>query len=551
VNSHRKNYQQHNLQDILTSDRFKQTIDCPSTLPFMNVGSNLDPTMQSVAARDCQKKYGARACSLMTGPHCAQPIIDRHVSPRFLAYQQSLRGYTINPIMVDFDDLEGGFPLHQIGDTGGKTLRAMLVTPELLQESQRLGLQVADWNKNNIKLALQFHDKAQLSNVLTHSDLAHTLKKYLCMASNEQIVPKAIEIKAPQLISTVLEKLYQYTDLYQHLDATMQNIYGQCRIQYQPHHPGVIIRPCWGGGNYDMFSVHVTGQYPYAYTLHIAGQIFNDITEKDLATCLQREVLDKSSLDTFLLTRFLDVRESPGINLILRDDWYYSTPGHNQLFEQKRAVGTTTCIQHNTQEPYYQGYLRSRDRNLLLTTTQEVATQIARYLSANGGRGFSGIDFMLTGFFEYAFAQAVRNTADADEAVGPITIAEMNVRPTQSLLQAYNMMAIQRNVEGQAAEPLTYSDLLLFYTQLGTAIHYVARDAVPLGECGLTRLYDTPSLLAGINQKAEGIYIIMVDADTETRQTGIGIMADSQENLQWYEQRLQEILTQTQTQTQN
>ncbi len=75
----------------------QEPIDSDPTIPFMNAGSPVDPSLRSSNALHIQKRTASRVFSLITGPHCGRPILDEHISPEFLTYQSELRGYPIQP----------------------------------------------------------------------------------------------------------------------------------------------------------------------------------------------------------------------------------------------------------------------------------------------------------------------------------------------------------------------------------------------------------------------------------------------------------------------
>lgn len=534
---------EHNLSALLFSEMLNRPIDSNDTVPFMNTCHIVDLKGCSESARHLQEHCSPRVFALMTGPQTARPIVERTLPPEFLDYQRRLRGYAVDPVFMEFQHSPNGFPVQQFRGLRGHTLRAYMVTPELLRVARQEELSVADWNEQNIEVLQRFNTKSSLYKFFRQDEKEAELRELQLLKTHTHIVPKALEIGREELARAVCDALSYYQVLYQQLDRRIRALYAQYGISYVPHRAGVMVRPCWGGGNYDSFFVLCPEESPErSYTLHIGRKTFRAESQAELTEIITREVVSRSSALAFLLTRFLNVCASPGMNTLASDGWYYVAPMHGQLFEGTSAIGSCSHMElpPARKKPYYAGYIEAPEREHLLSQARTLASSVARSFCNSGGRGCSGVDLMLNGFFEHAFAEAVRGTELEDEAVDAISLAEVNVRPTQSALQRYIMLSVQKKLAGTQEQPITYRDLIASYEEGEKKSHYVSNDYYQLVDGGWDRLIrQSESLLAGINGTGEGLYIALSPANEKAKTIGIGIMADTQRTLTFYQAQLQ------------
>lgn len=365
------------------------------------------------------------------------------------------------------------------------------------------------------------------------------------MAESIHIVPKPFEVKRADLAGTVVDRLQEYGELYKALEPKIQKIFKEKGVPYNdPHMPGVMVRPEWGGGNYESFYVR---QQPaeqsggaLLYTLRADDQEFTNLTASDVARKIQGEIVDKGSSDSYLVTRFMQVCESPGLNTVVGDDWYYAAPANGQIFDGSMCVGTSSkpaAPMQNGKFLYYGSQVNGKERDHHMNSSRKLAEFIAKQMGIEGGHGISGVDTMLSGFFEFAFALAVQGTEYEDEAVGPVTLAEVNVRPTQRTMHLWTQLAILNNLNGQAEKPITYEQLLTGYERTGKDLHYTSRDSYPVDPAMWKTLMGRSDLLAGINGTPNGIYVIMPPVG-DGHSMGMGIMGTTSAAVQQYEAML-------------
>jgi len=517
-------------------------LDTHGTVQFMNVGSVVDSSMMSPAARVVQAKYGPRATALITGPHCPSPIIGLDTPEGFIRYQERIRAYPISPIYVNFSNLRNGLPLQQIEESlKGRRLRPYITTPELLKQAREMGFSVTDWDAHNIDSLMTLNNKDQLHSLLRQPEIKSRLIREDLLPENTHIVPEPHLATKESLAQTVIEKLEEFNFLYQFLEPRIKQIFTDHQVPYKPHMAGVMVRPPWGGGNYESFYIQKQEE-TNCWTIRFDGHQQEDLSLDELTNLIEG-IMETASSETYLITRFMQVAESPGHNIIVHDDFVYAAPPNGQVFEGSMCVGTSSFNQPPLQDGQYLydgSRVDSDGRDNFLLQSRKIALELAEIIHEKKGRGIMGIDTMLTGFWEKAFAGLVQETEYAAEAVGPITIAEINVRPTQRTMHLLTQLAILNNINGSSNKPLTYNDLITGFEITGRSLHYTSRDSWPITPDQWKSLLQQESLLAGINGTMNGIYIIMPPVGN-SQSMGVGIMAEDIATLYSYKNALKRL----------
>ncbi len=518
---------------------------------LMSVGHVIDPTMQDPIAQKVAQKYGPRAFALLTRPDSV-PIMDARVDPVFVDCQKSLRGMKKDPLYVDFSNInpETGLPQDlQIPDSY-RRMRVYIWTEGLIKAARDMGLDMADgvplevlvrWNdKGRLHRTLREYQERVIQSVFLESDWQ--------AVRDLPVVPKEIIAKKEELSSVVSRRLEEIEQMYRDMENDIKAFFEEHGVPYTPHPAGVMVRPTWGGGNYEAFYVQRLADGRYRLKSEDKEEFFDD--RQSLERWISNE-FGQVRTEKFVITRFLQITESPGYNSYLSENGLvYTAPPNGQVFRGSMCVGTSSFSEPPLQDGKYLWTgesVESPSRKKLLDLGRKMVWVFNNYLYNEGGRGFNGFDLMISGFWERAIAELVKNKYPeyADEAVGPITVAEVNMRPTQRTMHLLTQISIKKALEAKAANtdprPITVEDIIKAYED--ASVVYISHDAWRgFPDNALSDLLSNYSqVLAGINGSPFGIYIIMPQVTQEgvpRGPMGVGIVASSKESLREYLQFL-------------
>lgn len=502
------------LKDIKKSPDLDKFIDPAGTILFMSVGYMSDPLLKNPVSRNIQKKFGARALALITGPR-SQPILDIKTSKRFISYQKKLKGVSINPLFVDFSRRDkSGLPFSQIKtQLKGASLRSYFTMPSIIKESKKYGYHTRDWNEHNIKVRETYDDKVIFHKLGRGSIRDIFIAKDL-INREDHIVAKPRFAKKNTLAQYTLDEIDRVKQIYFGLTPKIKRFYRAHKRLYKPFPPGVVVRPLHKTGNYDSFTVHETSE---GYVVSFEGHKEIYPRRDDVVARIDEMTAKGDPHTEYVVTRYLSLLHAPGLNVFMTDNFSYVAPPTSQIFQGMRCIGT--------------GSLWKKGFNPLNNSTRfsharKFVWVLAELMRTEGARGFVGVDVMITGFFEKAFASAVKSTSYEDEAVGPTCFAEVNARLTQRTTHLLTQLAIRKYIEKTHQSPLTVRELIQGYESTGNGMDYISYDSFSFRVKDPLTLLLKPGfrhIMAGLNGTSYGVYIIMPPIDGHTVM-GIGIV---------------------------
>lgn len=502
------------LKDIKKSPDLDKAIDPAGTILFMSVGYMSDPLLKNPVSRNIQRKYGARALALITGPR-ARPILDKQTSKQFITYQKKLKGVSINPLFVDFERIDKiGLPFSQIKThLVGAPLRSYFTMPSIIKEAKKYGYHTRDWNENNIKVREKYDDKV-VFHKLGRGPIRDIFIAKGLISKDDHIIAKPRVAKKHILGKSTMEEVERIKQIYVELTPKLKRFYKANRRRYTPFPPGVAVRPLHKTGNYDSFLAYQANE---GYIISFEGhkEIY---PKKDNVIARINELTAKGNPSTeYVITRYLDLLHPPGLNVFITDNFSYVAPPTSQIFQGMRCIGTGSLWKKGF-NPFNNSSRFSHARKWVWV--------LAEIMRSEGARGFVGVDTMITGFFEKAFARAVKSTIYEDEAVGPTCFAEVNARLTQRTTHMLTQLAIKRNIEKINRSPLTIRELIQGYESTGNGIDYISYDSFPFRVDDPLTLLAKPAfrhIMAGLNGTPYGAYIMMPPVD-QTYTMGVGIV---------------------------
>jgi hypothetical protein len=530
----------------------QQPVDGPNTVSLMNVGEIIDASMTSQVAKAVQEKYLERSTAGITN-RTMLAVIGSKTPPDFIRYQYGLRGYQFNTLTVDYskDGVVSGIE-NLVSELAGKKVKAYMPTADLLANLQEMGSELAGWDEESIKVQDFLNNKFEIIEWLRHSDTHRQLVDLGLTKEHTNAAPHAIKVTKEEMLTSSFKRIDDIERLYKKHGDKIKEHYQNTGINFQEHEPGVIIRPTWGGGSYETFLIKKTSD---GYSISHEGNTYNMEDWEKVDNFVNKQWESNGASNEYVITRYLKTVEDPGINCLIFADkekgqentFFWVAPAHGQVLEGTMCVGTKTAnppTEKMEGKHYYDGTspFDEEERKRQLKKSEAMAAFVTNRMALDAvGNIVMGFDDMITEMFEAALAHAVKNTEDQFEAVGPHVAAEANMRRTQRTMHQETITAIQKNVNGTSSQPMTFEDLMASYQQ-----PYESHDSHPVTIAGWNRLMalvdnpDKDHILAGINGKKEGIYIIMPPKSYKESvgTMGIGVMASDQESLDYYKKQL-------------
>jgi hypothetical protein len=498
------------LREGASHPTLDEPIDRSTTFTLGNSGAALDPAVASSVPPSLLSAYAARAYALMTGPASARPIMPAASSAAFHEYQCWLRGHDISPLAAGS---HGGEPsLVSIEDRLiGAGVRPAVVTPSLVSAAPRIRCHIPGWDERNVDALVRFGTKSLLHDLLRRPDVERRLRAAGLLPPGQHVVARPAVAVSTTLLATIESRLDEITALYARHRARM----AERMAPWREPRAGVIVRSAWGAT--DAFCVLADGRR--RFELRACGERRLRLTRGALREEVRR-IAGKGR--QFLVTRLLlDATgergrvDSPSCALVIGAGWCYAAP-----LTVQRFAGTKTCGTASLPAAASSGGGR------------RLAAVVAQLLVEHGARSsMAGVDLMLPGHAERALAQAVQGSPDEDEAIGPLAIAEVNVRPTQRVLHHQMQLAMRRRLDGRAGDDLTWRELIAGYERVGVELHYASHDAVAATDATFARLLGRPELLAGVNGTLEGAYVITPPTGGDASTMAVGAVSSDPNRL--------------------
>lgn len=223
---------------------------------------------------------------------------------------------------------------------------------------------------------------------------------------------------------------------------------------------GVIVRLTLGDGAYGTF--FVTQKPNGHYSLSYEKQLFIFDNWDNLATFLEQELTEAE----YIITRLVDVAESPSNGVYLIDGKAHPLPITSQLMVNGSCVGGSSinCRDHSYQQliAQYTQAIQALSTTIVQNTTDPNQTS----------PGHLGFDYIIGGPKEAALRQAVTsnpNLAPYQTEVTELLLVECNPRFTSLSLTVWPIVIkylYEQLSSGEKQEPIvTLADIALFYGQ--------------------------------------------------------------------------------------
>lgn len=508
-------------------------VDKPNTFAFMNVGHVIDPSLESPTAQAVQEYYGSRAYALVTRDDMG--ILINNVDEWFAEYQERIRGYKTK--ITDFKCL-----------APKQIIRPYMPNRKLYQLGEDVEL-AGIKSENSLFLLETYNNKYSIALIFNDAEISSHLAYEGIIEEGRRAAPKPTESSRENLPDTISKRLMEIVNLYEDNEETIKNKYEESGLIYIPHPARVMVRPSWGGGSYEAFWVEHIGKKSESGE-ELYKVCFSGAEPVEMSLSALEKILNEQNgaIEKYTITRFLQVIDVPGTNFYNFGDGKegcYVAPVHGQILEGTMCMGTTTQIsplEETIGLYFYDGSPLScqRARETCTEKVREFTKYISLEMNKAGIRGFGGTDIMITGFFEKALAETLQGTDKEDEAVGSVAIAEVNTRPTQRTMHLLTQISIFKKVKGTYNQPITSGEVIDWYEKSGRSLFYTSHDKWRFPDGAFERLKERTDLLAGINGKTEGAYIIMPDINGQGY-AGIGIMSESPEKLTYFLEELTKI----------
>lgn len=551
-------------------DMLNRPMDDENSVYLMNVGEVIDPNLVSFAALYVQTKYGPRAFGLYSGTGTV--IIGEDTPEEFIDYQNMIRGKDVNTIMVDFNDPSVSSITDALGEEelAGKELRAYMPHMRLLKKLNEVGAQLKGWTEESMERSEKLNNKFKIIEWLREEKTKEKLVALGLIDEHTNAAPHAVETRQNNLLNSAKERLEEVEELYDRHEESVAEYYKQRGLTYEGENAKIIIRPSWGGGSYETFSIEKSGkgvdkdsgETVDLYSLGHEGKKLEHQTWEEVEDYINEQFQNNGASDNYTITRFLDTVEDPGINAVVLSNgdtdsnFFYVAPPHGQVLEGTMCVGTqtdTSLPEDKLDKKYHDGTTPrdERSRAMHLGKAREMTAFVVNHMAQKAtGDLIMGVDVMETGIFEAALAEAVKGTEDEFEAVGEHVVAEANMRPTQRTMHQLTQEAIIRTIEFRSNEPVTYADVLIGFEQGGAERFFTSHDSYSVTRRGWNRVVAAfnqddanNEIFAVANNKPEGVYIIMppVKWEDETSTVGIGVMGENTDQLREYLNKLRQI----------